>query len=156
MPTKKDPLERIIKWNQGFGGYFLDYRTVTAFVSNVSLLLVKLFRGVYMLYCMCLEENSTVRFCSWEIIELQPMPPGLSTVDFEPASYNAISPEVCLKELGAKEELVGSWRLRNPDGLKCPHVPRIAPDRSCNCSKLLAVEFDTAQRGLIPMLVQAR
>jgi hypothetical protein len=156
MPDETDTLEQILRWNDGFGGYYLDYRTATVFVSNVSLLVDKLFRGVYLLYCMRLERTSVVRFCGLEIIELQPMPPGLSTVDFEPASYNVVSPETCLKELGAEDELVGSWRLRNPGGLRCPHVPRIPADRSCSCSSVRALEFNTAQRGLIPLLVQAR
>jgi len=34
-----------VTWNDGYGGYFLDYRTVTVFCTNVSLLVVKLFRG---------------------------------------------------------------------------------------------------------------
>jgi len=35
-----------VTWNDGYGGYFLDYRTATVFCTNVSLLVVKLFRGV--------------------------------------------------------------------------------------------------------------
>jgi hypothetical protein len=156
MPTKTDYLESIIKWNGGFGGYWIDYRTATVFISNVSLLLIKLIRGVYLLYCMCLEKTTTVRFCGWDIVQLQPLPPGLSTADFEPTSYNVISPDFCLKELGAPDELVGSWRLRNPNGLSCPQVPRIPSELSCNCSTLTSLEFNSTQRGFVPMLVQAR
>ena len=112
-----------------------------------------------MLFCICLDKPVILRIFTWQIAELQPLPWGLSTVDFEPSSYNVVAPEICLKELRASkydEALVDSWRLRNPDGRQCPRVAVIAPERGCNCTVKRTAESASSQTGFIPMLVQAR
>jgi hypothetical protein len=159
LPEKNDAAEAAIGWNDGLGGYYLDYRSVTTFYSSVMLLFLKLLRGTYLLFCICLDKPAVLRIFTWQIAELQPLPWGLSTVDFEPSSYNVVAPEICLKELRASkydEALVDSWRLRNPNGSQCPRVAVIAPERGCNCSVKRTVESASSQRGFIPMLVQAR
>ena len=159
IPKRNDATEASVGWNDGLGGYYLDYRSVTTFYSSVMLLFLKLLRGTYLLFCICLDKPAILRIFTWQIAELQPLPWGLSTVDFEPSSYNVVAPEICLKELRASkydEALVDSWRLRNPDGRQCPRVAVIAPERGCNCTVKRTAESASSQTGFIPMLVQAR
>jgi len=153
-----DAVEKIVKWNDGYGGYYLDYKTVTVFYSNVSLLSVKLIMGTYYLFRICLEKTVTLRVFGWEITTLSPLPWGLSTVNFEPASYNVVAPEICLSQLGATGDLVGSWRLRRPNGKSCPHVPRIAPEHVCDCTETISATINQSpsDRGFFPMIVQSR
>jgi hypothetical protein len=159
LPKPDDAVEKIVKWNDGYGGYYLDYKTITVFYSNASLLLVKLLTGTYYLFRICLEKTVTLRVFGWEIMEMGPLPWGLSTVNFEPASYNVVAPEICLSQLGATGDLVGSWRLRHPNGKSCPHVPRIAPEHVCDCAQTMSVTINRRQsvdRGFIPMIIQGR
>jgi hypothetical protein len=149
LPSKDDEFEDVVKWNQGLGGYYLDFKTITVFYSSVSLIFAKLLVGTYYLYCICLEKTTAVHFFRWEIAKLHPLPWGLSTVAFEPSSYNAVAPEICLKELGAEGDMVASWRTRRPNGKTCPHVPRIAPERICNCTESMT---DDQHRGFIMMI----
>jgi hypothetical protein len=142
-----------VSWNDGQGGYFLDYRTATVFFTNVSLLFTKLCRGTYLLFCICLDAPYKLRFCGMEFFEFQPMPWGLSTVAFEPSSYNVVAPEVCVPELGAKGDLIDSWRLRNPDGCTCPHVAKVSQERSCSCFNTASISVHSSRTAVqLPVL----
>ncbi len=158
LAKRDDAVEKIVRWNDGHGGYYLDYKTITVFYSNVCLLFVKLVTGTYYLFRICLEKTVTLHLFGWEIMQASPLPWGLSSVNFEPISYNVVAPEICLQEMGAKGDLVGSWRLRRPNGKSCPHVPRIAPQHVCDCAETMPVEIDEMQpdRGFIPMIIQNR
>ena len=156
LSSKNDRVEKVVRWNDGYGGYYLDFKTITVFYSNVSLLFLKLVSGSYYLFCICLEKSTTLHVFGWEIAKLHPLPWGLSTVIFEPSSYNAVAPEICLQELGAKGDMVGSWRPRRPNGKICPHVPRIAPEQICNCTETMTAEINNSPTGLLNMIVQGR
>lgn len=154
LPKRDDKGEGTLYYNDGQGGYFLDYRTLTAFYAYTLPLLFKMVKGTYLLFCISLDKSTPLSFCGCHIADLQPLPWGLSTVDFEPTSFNVVAPEVCLKELGASDELVDSWQLVNPNGWRCPHVTRISPDERCRCTIGIDPRADWAQKGLIPKLMQ--
>ncbi len=154
LPMRNDEPESISKYNEGQGGYYLDYRTITVFYAYSLPLFFKMVKGTYLLLRMSINKPTPLSIFGWHVAELQPLSPGSSTVDFEPMSFNVVAPEVCLKELGAADDLVGTWQLMNPDGRRCPHVSRISPSERCYCATGKTLGADASQRGLIPKLLR--
>jgi hypothetical protein len=154
LPKRNDAVEELIRYNDGQGGYYLDYRTLTVFYAYALPLFFKMAKGTYLLILIRIKKPTPLSIFGWHVAELQPLSPGSSTVDFEPVSFNVVAPEVCLKELGAADDLVGTWQLMNPDGRRCPHVSRIPPSESCHCATGKTLGADATQRGLIPSFFQ--
>ncbi len=154
LPSRDNAIESVLRYNNGQGGYYLDYRTATTFYAFVWPLLIKLVNGAYLLSRIRVDAPFFIRIFGRQVLELQPLPWGLSTVKFEPCAFNVVAPEVCLKEANATDEFINSWQHRNPNGWRCPHVPAIPNDARCHCTLHSSPGEDSAQRGFLPLLLQ--
>jgi hypothetical protein len=154
LPSRNNAIESFLRYNNGQGGYFLDYRTATTFYAFQWPLFVKLVNGTYLLSRIRIDAPSFIRIFGRQVFELHPLPWGLSTVKFEPCAFNVVAPEVCLKEANATDEFVNSWQHRNPNGFRCPYVPAISSDARCHCTLHSSPGEDSAQRGFLPLLLQ--